>query len=500
MKKQKVLIIGAGPAGLAAAYKLLKDSNKYDVTILEKEKEIGGLCKTISFKNKLLDYGVHFYRISEYKEFNDIVYNLIPIEDNDSINNNLISKYVIKGENQFNTDNIMLINSATSNIYFNNKFYAYPIKINLDTIKKMGIINLFKIGFSYLKVLIHKKEETNLENYYINRYGKKFYEMFFLEYTKKVCGVDPKDIHIDWGKQRIRETSLLNILKEKIFKKRNIDNEPSLIEEYYYPKYGCGEVYKNLSKEIEKLGGKIITNSNLKSVELENNEIKEVCYTKDKNLKTIKPDYLVNSAPMKEFIKTIKDKDEDKSITKLIRDLPFRDLILVNLVFSKKELMKLENYKLLKDNSWVFIQDPNIRFGRIKLANVWSSYMLGEDSKDKVVMTLEYCCDSRDPFSKLKNNDLLKEAKKELKILKLFPRGGILEFKIDKIKNAYPAYYGSYNNRGDIINYLDKYRNIYFVGRAGQHQYIDMDKAMITGLSAAKSIIEGDNDKKGVWL
>lgn len=174
MKKQKVLIIGAGPAGLAAAYKLLKDSNKYDVTILEKEKEIGGLCKTISFKNKLLDYGVHFYRISEYKEFNDIVYNLIPIEDNDSINNDLISKYVVKGENQFNTDNIMLINSATSNIYFNNKFYAYPIKINLDTIKKMGIINLFKIGFSYLKVLIHKKEETNLENYYINRYGKNF--------------------------------------------------------------------------------------------------------------------------------------------------------------------------------------------------------------------------------------------------------------------------------------------------------------------------------------
>lgn len=497
--KKKILILGAGPSGLAAAYKILKSGKKYEVIILEKESEIGGLCKTVEFNKNKIDYGVHFYRISEYDEVNDLIYNLIPIEDMKSVQltEKEIKKFVSKNKTQYNNDNIMMINEVCSNIYFNNKFYEYPIKINADTIKKMGFVNLIKIGFSYLKVLIHKVEENNLENYYINRYGKKFYEMFFLEYTKKVCGVHPKDIDIDWGKQRIRETSLINILKEKIFKSKKVDNEPSLINEYYYPKYGCGEVYNKLADEIKKMGGKILTNSYATKIITDNYNIKSVEYITNKINKEIKVDYLINSISIGDFVKLMDKKTLDKEVTKTSKELPFRDLVLVNLIFSKKDLIKLENYQKIKKDCWVFIQDPNIKFGRIKIANNWSKYMI--NNNEEMLITLEYCCDNKEGFSKLKNSEMINIAKKELKILKLYPKKGIKEYKINKVKNAYPAYYGGYKNRDKIIDYFNKYEQIYFIGRAGQHQYIDMDKAIYTGLNAAKSIIN-NNSKKDVWL
>ncbi len=500
--KKTVLILGAGPAGLAAAYKLLNESKDYKVIILEKQKEIGGLCKTIDFKQNKLDYGVHFYRISEYKEVNDIIYNLIPIEDNISIQLTKQEKdrYVKKNQNQENSDNIMLIKEATSNIYFDNKFYEYPIKINLDTIKKMGIINLIAIAFSYLKVLIFKKKETNLENYYINRYGKKFYSMFFLDYTKKVCGVDPKDIDIDWGKQRIRDTSLISIVKEKIFKSKKVNNEPSLIKEYYYPKYGCGQTYEKLVDKIIKLGGIILTNSYVKDIIIKDNKITKVNYFENKELKELEVDYLINSIALKDFVSLIRDDTASKSLVSEIQRLPFRDLILVNIILTKKDMLKLSSFQEIKENSWVFIQNPDVKFGRIKIANNWSNYMLKDKGSEQVLLTLEYCCDSKDPINKMTNDKLINQVKKELKLLKLYPKSGIKDYKITKVKNAYPAYYGVYSNRQSFINYLNKYKQIYFVGRNGQHQYIDMDKAMYTGLCASKEILNKTNNKKRVWL
>lgn len=496
---KKVLILGAGPAGLMAAYRLLQEK-EYQVIILENQSKIGGLCQTNDFQDMKLDYGVHFYRMSEYSKINDIIYQLIPIEDTSfsHLTKEEQKKYVVKGKTSKKEDQVMLVNRSFSHIYFNHKFYEYPIKLNFKTLKQIGFIQLILIGISYIDALLFKRKEINLENYYINRYGKKFYEMFFHDYTYKICGVDPKDIHIDWGKQRIRETSLINILKEKIFHKK-INHEPSLIQEYYYPKYGCEQVYQMLEQEIKKMGGQILTNSNVESIELKNNQITKVIYRKEKTKKTIQPDYLISSIPIKDFVSLLSPQILKTDVLKDIQTLPFRDLILVNLVFSKKEIEKLNVYQTIKDDSWVFIQDPNISFGRIKIANNWSKYMLGKNT-NKVVLTLEYCCNSNDHFSKLNESKMLEIVKKELKILKLYPHGGIEDYKIDRVKNAYPAYYGSYNNRNKMIQNLNTLKNCYFIGRSGQHQYIDMDKAMYTGLVASEHIISNQKDKGNIWL
>lgn len=501
MKKKNVLILGAGPAGLTAAYELL-NNGEFNVTILEKENQIGGLCKTIKFKNTLMDYGVHFYRISEYKKVNDIVYNMLPITDEFSkeLTEKERKNYIKKGVTKDNSDEVMLINSSCSNIYFDKKFYEYPIKINFDTIKKIGFLNLIKIGFSYLKVLIKKREEINLENYYINRYGKKFYEMFFLEYTKKICGVHPKDIDIDWGKQRIRETSFINILKEKIFKKR-VQNEPSLIDEYYYPKYGCGQFYEKLAQNIINKKGKILTNSYVKKIKMSKNKITDVIYMENKEEKHIKPDYIISSIPLKEFPTLLEAENLNNQILDDIKNLPFRDLVLVNIILSKKDLEEKMNYNIVKNDSWFFIQDPNIKFGRIKISNNWSKYMLtNDDYENNILLTLEYCCDTQDNFYKLNQKEIIEIAKKELQIIDLYPKSGIKDYKIEKVKNAYPAYYGTYKKRNKIIKYLNEFENIYFIGRAGQHQYIDMDKAMMSAIKASENIIKNKKTKKDVWL
>lgn len=160
-----MLILGAGPAGLAAAYQLLKTSKKYEVIILEKEKQIGGLCKTIPFKKNYVDYGVRFYRISEYEDVSKLIYQLFPIEDKKPLDNKKeINQHIRVGKNRFNSHDIMLINQASSNIYFNHQFYEYPIKMNIDTIHKMGIFNVFLIGCSYLKVLVHKRKVNDTFN------------------------------------------------------------------------------------------------------------------------------------------------------------------------------------------------------------------------------------------------------------------------------------------------------------------------------------------------
>ena len=479
---------------MAAAYKLLKSDNNYEVIILEKESNIGGLCKTTDFENVRCDCGVHFYRISEHSEVNDLIYNLFNIEDGESkyLNSTERKKYVKAGKTRFNSNKIMLINKNISNIYFCNEFFNYPIKFNFNTIRKIGIVEFCKIAISYLENLFHKKEESNLENYYINRYGKKFYEMFFLGYTIKVCGVSPKDISVEWGKQRIRDTSLINILKEKILNIRNFNNEPSLIDEYYYPKHGTGEVYEELAKEIVNLGGEIITDCHLKSIDIKDFNVENIAFSNNGILKQVKPDYLINTIPIKEFISLLDGVEIDEKIKNYANKLPFRDLILVNLLISKNDMRDLKNYHIIKDNSWVFIQEPKIKFGRIKIANNWSKYLFNDEDayNNNVLMTLEYYVSNDDCFHVMNDTEIIKIVKNELDILKLLPQNGFLNYEIKKIRNAYPSYYGTYENRNKIMEYLGKFKNVFFAGRAGLHQYIDMDVAIVSGFRASESIMK----------
>ena len=241
---KKVIIIGAGPAGLTAAYELLKDNkNKYDVTILEETNDIGGISKTVQYKENRMDIGGHRF-FSKDQEIMDFWSDLMPIQGEPSLDDKELKreKQLAKtGPDPEKEDNVMLIRDRVSRIYYLKKFFDYPISLKLQTFTNMGLIKTIKSGFSYLKSVFVKKEETSLENFYINRFGKVLYSMFFEKYTEKLWGRHPSEISADWGAQRVKNISIKAVLKDsfgRLFKIKNKEVETSLIEQFWYPKLG----------------------------------------------------------------------------------------------------------------------------------------------------------------------------------------------------------------------------------------------------------------------
>ena len=237
--KKKVVIIGAGPAGLTAAYELLKNKKNYDVVVLEELNQVGGISKTINYKDNRMDLGGHRF-FSKSKKVNDFWNELMPLQGKDSFDDKKTGykKELSKaGPDPEKDDNVMLIRNRVSRIYYLKKFFDYPVSLKWETLKNMGFVRTIQSGFSYMKSLIIKKEEDSLENFYINRFGKKLYSMFFEGYTEKLWGRHPSKISADWGAQRVKGISIMAVLSDALKKVFHINSkkvETSLIEQYYY--------------------------------------------------------------------------------------------------------------------------------------------------------------------------------------------------------------------------------------------------------------------------
>ena len=248
---KKVIIIGAGPAGLTAGYELLKNKDEYDVTILEESQDIGGISKTVKYNGNRMDIGGHRF-FSKDSRVMDFWKELMPIQGENSFDDEKLGreKPLEKGgPNPEKEDTVMLLRTRVSRIYYLKKFFDYPISLKLQTFTNMGLIRTIKAGFSYLKTIFVKKKEDSLENFYINRFGKVLYSMFFEKYTEKLWGRHPSEISADWGAQRVKGLSIKAVIKDafsKIFggNKNKKDVETSLIEQFWYPKYGPGQISK----------------------------------------------------------------------------------------------------------------------------------------------------------------------------------------------------------------------------------------------------------------
>src|SRR5574344_332848 len=239
----KVLIIGAGPAGLTAAFELLSKSKNYDVMVFEESSVFGGISRTVNYKGNRMDMGGHRF-FSKVPEVNAWWQNLLPLQGSPSKDDLILGRSVSLAENGANPekdDEVMLCRHRVSRILFDSKFYDYPVSLKFATLKNMGFFNTMKVGFSYLHSVFHKLPETNLENFYINRFGRKLYEIFFEYYTENLWGRHPSEIDASWGAQRVKGLSISAVLKDifgKIFKGKNRKVETSLIEEFKYPKLG----------------------------------------------------------------------------------------------------------------------------------------------------------------------------------------------------------------------------------------------------------------------
>lgn len=507
MEKKKVIIIGAGPAGLTAGYELLKDKkDEYNVEILEATNEIGGISKTVKYKDYRMDIGGHRF-FSKNEKVMKFWEELMPIQGQPSYDDKKLKrekKLKKGGPNPEKEDNVMLIRTRVSRIYYLKKFFDYPVSLKLKTFSNMGFTRTMKSGFSYLKSLIVKKEETSLENFYINRFGKTLYNMFFEKYTEKLWGRNPSQISADWGSQRVKGLSIKAVIKDmfsKIFRKKNKKLETSLIEEFWYPKYGPGQLWETLAKKIEKNGGKIKKSHNVTKINIKGNKIVSVeCEVNGKKL-NINGDIFISSMPVKDLVIGFEGENVPNNIKKIAKGLPYIDFQTVGVLVKKLNLKNETNMKTLNNivpDCWIYIQEPEVTMLRLQIFNNWSPYLLA-NSEENVWIGLEYTCQEGDKYWNMKNEEFIEYAINELVKIGIINKVDVLDTHREKVKKAYPAYFDTYENIDELIEYLNIYINLYCVGRNGQHRYNNMDHSMLTAFEAVKNIKKGIKNKENIW-
>lgn len=503
---KKVIIIGAGPAGVTAAYELLKKgNNEYEVIILEETKEIGGISRTVRYKGNRMDIGGHRF-FSKDDSVMKWWSNIMPTQGAPTYDDKILrrkKKLVKGGPNPELEDNVMLIRDRVSRIYYRKKFFDYPISLKWQTIKNMGFFTTIYAGFSYLKSCIFKKEESSLENFYVNRFGKKLYSMFFEGYTEKLWGRHPREISADWGAQRVKGLSIRAIIKDvfsKLFGKKNKKVETSLIEEFFYPKYGPGQLWENAAKEVEAMGGSIIKNCKVTNITQKDGKIVSVTCEKDGVEEEYEADIFISSMPLKDLVNGMNDVPSD--MKEIAMGLPYRDFVTVGILVDKLNLKNETAMKTINDivpDCWIYVQDVGVKLGRIQIFNNWSPYLV-KDIDNKIWIGLEYFCNEGDDFYNMTDKECIKYAAKELMRMGIIssPKN-ILDAHREKVKKAYPAYFDTYSRIDELIEYLNKYDNLYCVGRNGQHRYNNMDHSMVTSFEAVDNIINNKKDKSKIW-
>ncbi len=458
----KVVIIGAGPAGLTAGYELLKKSEKYDITIIEESANIGGISRTVNYKNNRMDIGGHRF-FSKSQRVNDWWNEILPMPSRKRI----------------------------SRIYFSNTFFDYPISLKSKTLKNLGFINTIKVLSSYIFSIFHKLPETNLENFYINRFGKKLYKMFFEKYTENLWGRHPREIDASWGAQRVKGVSITAVIKNIFCKKHN--KETSLIDKFLYPDLGPGELWETVADKIVSRGGKILTNSKVVKIYQNNNKIEKITYLNNGENIDISADIVISSMPIKDLCESLNDIPERE--LEIAKGLPYRDFMTIGILVDKK---KFNKGKELPD-CWMYIHDQNVKIGRIQIFNNWSSKLV-DDYYNKIWLGLEYFVKENDELWNMQDKDFSKKAISELiKLSFIESENDVLDYHIERVKKAYPAYFDTYKDIDIVRKYLDNIENLYCIGRNGQHRYNNMDHSMITAFEAVYNIENDIQDRSNIW-
>ena len=503
---KKALIIGAGPAGLTAAYELLTKSHDIEVTVFEESDCFGGISKTVNYKGNRMDMGGHRF-FSKIPEVNAWWDRMLPMQGAPTYDDILLNRKMPLtkgGPDPEKEDRVMLTRHRVSRIYFEDKFYDYPVSLKLETLKNFGFLTTMQVGFSYLHALLFKRKENSLEDFYINRYGKKLYSMFFENYTENLWGRHPNGIDPSWGAQRTKGMSIMAILKdniEKKFKKKNRKVETSLIEEFKYPKLGPGQLWEVTAHEVEKLGGTIIKNARVTKLHKnDKNLITSLTYEKDGQEHTMEGDYFISSMPVKDLVAGMNDVPADPA--RIAAGLPYRDYMTLGVLVPKinlKNETELKTVSNIVPDCWVYVHDRSVKLGRFQIYNNWSPYMI-KDLEHTVWIGLEYFVTEGDEFWQMSEEEFARFGIAEMLKMRLIDSPDVvLDVHMEKVKKAYPAYFDTYDEIDTLVGYLSSIDNLYCVGRNGQHRYNNIDHSMVTSFETVKNILSGQKDKTNIW-
>ncbi len=506
---KKAVIIGAGPAGLTAAYELLKrGKGGMDVIVLEESQDMGGISKTVNYKGNRMDMGGHRF-FSKVDRVNKWWEEMLPMQGAPAYDDIILGnrKQLKKGgPDPERDDRVMLNRNRVSRIYFNSKFFDYPISLKPETFINMGLLTTIEVGFSYIASILHKRPENSLEDFYINRFGKKLYSMFFEHYTENLWGRHPRDIDPSWGAQRVKGLSIIAIIKDVFSKmlpsrdKRHV--ETSLIEAFSYPKLGPGQLWDVTAAEIEKMGGQIIKGAAAREIRTDQNagHVQGVVYEKNGVMTAIDADYVISSMPIKDLVGGMND--VPRGISEIAKGLPYRDYMTLGILVPKLNLKNQTKIRTVSDivpDNWVYVHDRSVKLGRFQIYNNWSPYLV-QDLKNTVWVGLEYFANEGDRLWSLTDEQFTRFAISEVVKMGLIDRAeDVMDSHVERVKKAYPAYFDTYDRIDEVISYLNGFDNLFCVGRNGQHRYNNIDHSMMTSFLTVDNILSGRTDKTNIW-
>ncbi len=525
-KPKKAIIFGAGPAGLTSAYELL---DKTDITpiVYEMTGDIGGISRTVNYKGNRIDIGGHRF-FSKSGRIMEWWCNILPLQGAPARDDLTLKRAVpVSNESRYRRikesniltekppdpekkDGVMICRNRISRILYLRKFYDYPLSLKLQTFMNLGLIKTIKIMLSYFMVsLFPRKKINNLEDFFISRFGKELYRTFFKDYTEKVWGVTCKEISAAWGIQRIKGLSVIKAIthavKRRFIKgKKDISQknmETSLIESFLYPKFGPGQMWETVAELINENGGVIKTNHEVIGIMTESNRVKGV-RVKDTITGRIfneEADYFFSSMPIKDLITRMQPSPHE-NIVNIASKLSYRNFIIAGILLSKLKVKNTTKYRTVNDiipDNWIYVQEKDVRLGRIQIFNNWSPYLVAHESD--IWLGLEYFCNEGDELWCMSDSDFLQLCVTELEKIEFIDAKEVKDGCVLRVPKAYPSYSNGYEHLCEVIEYLKTIENIFPIGRNGMHRYNNQDHSMMSAIVAVDNVVKGIKTKDNLW-
>jgi protoporphyrinogen oxidase len=448
------VIIGAGPAGLTAAYEL--SHTDLVPVVLEQDQIVGGIARTVEYDGYRFDIGGHRF-FTKVESIDDWWRKVL--------------------------DDDMLVCSRLSRIHYNNKFFDYPLK-PFNAMIGLGPIETLRVAMSYIVAQIFPyATEATFEQWVCNRFGRRLYEIFFKNYTEKVWGMKCSEIGSDWAAQRIKNLDFHKLVKDMFLKDK--ENEvTSLIREFLYPRLGPGMMWERVAQILAGRGFPVQLGCKVTKLHLMQERLTAVTVVgQDGNKARVGGAHFISSMPIKDLIASL-DPPVPTRVLEASRNLRYRDFLTVGLIVNKPNVFS---------DNWIYIHSPNVKVGRIQNFKNWSLDMVPDQSKSS--LGLEYFVQKDDEIWSAEDGHLIELAKNECAELGLVNQTDVTDGVVIRMEKAYPVYDQAYKENLSVIRaYLDTIPNLQLIGRNGQHRYNNQDHSMLTGIYAARNLCGADYD------
>ena len=503
------LVVGAGPAGLTAAYELL-EAGQPPPLIVESDSQVGGISKTINHNGNHMDLGGHrFFSKSDWVM--DWWQKILPLAaDSDVIELSYqnASCFVPPPARAATSDECFLVRPRLSRIFYRRRFFDYPVKLNANTIRNLGLQRMARIGASYTKAqLAPCRPEVTLEDFLTNRFGRELYLTFFRDYTEKVWGVSCREISAEWGAQRIKGLSIASALRHALGAMvrrrggvRQKDTETSLIERFLYPVRGPGQLWEEVARRVQARGTELRLRHRVVSLQHRDGRVHSAVI--EDLVSGMRSSIAVRNVFSTMAIKNLAEGFAPRipeHVLDVARAVPYRDFMTVGLLVDRMTPPpgSAAAPNGMPPDNWIYIQEPDVALGRLQIFNNWSPRMVA--AHPKIWLGLEYFCNEGDDRWSMPDADFADFAARELEKIGLIDRRDVRDARVVRVPKAYPAYFGAYAQIDRVKEYFDGFSNLFLVGRNGMHRYNNQDHSMLAARKAVEAMVAGSTDKAPIW-